>query len=233
MADQGKTIGILGGTFDPVHLGHLGLARDVQKQLGLDAIWFIPAWRSPHKQDQTPADPAHRMNMLKKALAPYPEFQISEIELDRRDISYTIDTLKKLHRDHPEKEWTLILGMDTFRDFVSWKNAGDILRNTNLAVATRPGFPEDLIPATLQTLAADLGLNYQMAPAGGGIQTCLCPESDKKIIFCEIHPADISSRQIREALRQGKTPKKMLPPEVEEYIMEHLLYQANPQPQPE
>ncbi len=225
--------GILGGTFDPVTLGHLGLARGIQETMNLDRIWFIPAWQSPHKQDQPVTDANHRTNMLKEALAPFPDFEISTIELDKKEISYTIHTLTALQSQHPDTEWYLILGMDTFRDFATWKKAREILEKTHLVVSTRPGYPNDLVPKILHTLADDLPVAYQLQQQTNGVQTYLCQETGKTLVFCNIEPLDISSSEIRERLKSGLSVKKMLPPEVERYIMTHHLYQANPRPQPE
>jgi len=225
--------GILGGTFDPVTLGHLGLARDIQEKINLDRIWFIPAWQSPHKQDQPPADAGHRLNMLKQALAPFPHFEISEIELDQKEVSYTIDTLSTLQNRHPDTEWYLILGMDTFQDFATWKNVREILERVHLAVATRPGYLNNLDPKTLQALMADLPFIYQLHRQTHEVQTYLCRETGKTLVFCDIEPLDISSSKIRERVKSGLSVKNMLPPEIEGYIMAHLLYQANPRLQPE
>ncbi len=178
MADKNEKIGILGGSFDPIHLGHLGLARDVLKQLNLDAIWFIPAWLSPHKQDQIPADAAHRLNMLTQALVPFPKFQVSEIELDQKGVSYTFNTLTALQKEFPDREWVLILGMDTFRDFSSWKNAREILQSVHLAVATRPGYPDGHSQHNLPSLLDSLPLSYQRDREQNGVQTCHCGESE-------------------------------------------------------
>ncbi|MDH5763941.1 MAG: nicotinate (nicotinamide) nucleotide adenylyltransferase [Nitrospinota bacterium] len=225
--------GILGGTFDPVTLGHLGMALDIEKKLNLDRIWFIPAWRSPHKQEQAPAEAEHRLNMLKAALAPYRELQISEWELDQKGISYTINTLTALQNSHPESELYLILGMDTFQDFASWKNVTEILQTAHLAVATRPGYCDIQKPQTLQTLLDNLPFTYSWGEKRNGVQTCNCPETGKTIVFCDIEPREISSSIIRQRIGDGLSVKKMLPPEVLEYIITHRLYQANPKPQPE
>jgi nicotinate-nucleotide adenylyltransferase len=225
--------GILGGTFDPITLGHLGLARGILEKINLDRIWFIPAWQSPHKQDQLPTDASHRLNMLKEALAPYPHFEISEIELDQKEVSYTINTLTALQNERPETEWYLILGMDTFRDFATWKNVREILERVHLAVATRPGYSNDLASKTVQALIDDLPFAYQLQPQAKGVQTYLCQKTGKTLIFCDIEPLDISSSKIRERIKSGLSVKKMLPPEIERYIMTHLLYQANPRSQPE
>ena len=225
--------GILGGTFDPVTLGHLGLARDIQDQLNLDRVCFIPAWQSPHKQNRLITDAHHRLNMLKEALSPYPDFEISEIELNRTKVSYTIDTVTDLQNRHPEIDWYLILGMDTFLDFATWKNVRGILERVHLAVATRPGYLNDLAPETLQTWIKNLPLTYQLQPQAIPVPTYVCRETGKTLVFCEIEPHDVSSSEIRERLKGGLSVKKMLPPEVERYIMAHHLYLADPRPQPE
>jgi nicotinate-nucleotide adenylyltransferase len=225
--------GILGGTFDPITLGHLGLARDIQEKINLDRIWFIPTWQSPHKQDQPPTDANHRLSMLKEALVPYPHFEISEIELNQKAISYTINTLTTLQNQHPNTDWYLILGMDTFRDFATWKNVREILESVHLAVSTRPGYSNDLAPKNLQALMDDLPFSYQLQQQANGVQTYLCRETGKTLIFCDIEPLDISSSEIRERIKSGLSVKKLLPPEIEQYIMAHLLYQANPRSQPE
>ncbi len=225
--------GILGGTFDPVTLGHLGLARDILEKMNLDQVWFVPAWLSPHKQDQLPTNASHRLNMLKEALASHPNFEISEFELKQKGISYTVNTLAALQEQHPDTEWYLILGMDTFRDFPSWKNVREILEKAHLAVATRPGYSNDLSSKSLQVLINKLPVSYQLQQQVNGIQTYACRETGKTLIMCDIEPHDISSSEIRERVKSGLSVKKMLPPEVERYIMTHHLYQANPRPQPE
>lgn len=225
--------GILGGTFDPVHLGHLGLACDVLEKMHLDRVWFIPAWRSPHKPDRVSTGADHRLNMLKEALAPFPKFQISEIELQQKEISYTINTLTALHQRHPDHDWYLILGTDTFRDFAAWKQVREILQKVHLIVATRPGYPDGPTQTPLPSLMENLPFTYQLDREANGTQTFLSRETEKTVIFCDIEPLDISSSEIRSRIKSRLSTKKMLPPEVERYIMTHLLYQANPQPQPE
>lgn len=223
-----KKIGILGGTFDPVTLGHLGLARNILEKISLDQIWFIPAWQSPYKQDQPPANAGHRLNMLKEALAPYPNFEISEIELNHKEVSYTINTLVALQNEHPDTEWYLILGMDTFRDFSNWKKVREILERVHLTIATRPGSPDEFSPKTLQALIDKLPFSYQLHQQENKVLTYRCRESAKTLNFCDIEPIDVSSSEVRKRVKSGLSVKKMLPPEVEKYIMAHHLYQANP-----
>ena len=223
-------IGILGGTFDPVTLGHLGLARNILEKMKLNQVWFIPAWQSPHKQDQPATDASHRLKMLKEALVQYPEFKVSEIELSQKKISYTIDTLTALLHQHPDTEWYLILGMDTFQDFAVWKNAREILESVHLVIATRPGYPNDLAPKALQALIDRLPISYQLNRQEKQCPTYSCRKTGKTLVFCSIEPMNISSSEVRERIRDGLSVKKMLPPEVERYIMAHHLYQAIPRP---
>lgn len=222
-----KKAGILGGTFDPVTLGHLSLAQNIQQTIKLHEVWFIPAWRSPHKQDRPVTDAHHRLNMLKEILAPFPDFKISTIELDKKEVSYTINTLTGLQSQHPDTEWYLILGMDTFQEFSTWKNVRKILESVHLTVASRPGYPNDFVPENLKTLLGGLPYMYELSKQTNEAQTYLCPETRKTLVFCDIEPIDISSSEIRERIRAGLSVKKMLPPEVERYIMAHRLYQAN------
>jgi nicotinate-nucleotide adenylyltransferase len=223
-----KKAGILGGTFDPLTLGHLGLARDIQKIMHLDRVWFVPAWQSPHKLDQPPTEAIHRLNMLKEALASYPHFELSEIELDQQEISYTVNTLNTLQNQYPEIDWYLILGMDTFEGFATWKDVREILEKTHLVIATRPGYSDNLAEKNLQSLIDDLPLSYQLQSQTNRVRTYLCRETAMTVVFCDIEPLDISSSEIRERIKSGLSVKKMLPPEIERYIMAHLLYQATP-----
>ena len=227
-----EKVGILGGTFDPITLGHLGLARDIQEKVNLDRIWFVPAWQSPHKQDHPPTDASHRLNMLKTALASYPSFEISEIELDQEEVSYTIDTLTSLKSQHPETEWYLILGMDTFQGFATWKKAREILESAHLTIATRPGYSNDISSKILQSLMGNLPFSYQLHEQTNEIQTYLCQETGKTLTFCSIEPLDISSSEVRERIKSGLSVKNMLPPEIDQYIMAQLLYSARPRLQP-
>jgi nicotinate-nucleotide adenylyltransferase len=134
-------IGILGGTFDPIHQGHLLLARAAQKQYQLDKVIFIPALIPPHKtgrRDMTPAP--YRYRMVELALKDQPGFEISNIEFDRPEISYTVDTLRALRKRGPHDEFFLIIGADAAADISSWKEAEEIPKLATLLAAGRPGY---------------------------------------------------------------------------------------------
>ena len=225
-----KKIGILGGTFDPVHNGHLGLVAEIQEALHLDRILLVPVHHSLHKQGQFTASFEHRMDMLRLAVGSAPDLEISEVEIKRGETSYTIDTLCALETQYPNKEFNLILGTDTFEDFHSWKNATAIAAKCNLIVGKRPGFAGK----SPEQFSKDL--------FGNGTNTYLPEHQEEKIrifrhtalkrslTFIELVPRNISSREIRRKIYNHESPKNMLPPEVEHYIMSHRLYQAESRP---
>ena len=140
-ADSHARIGILGGTFNPPHLGHLELARHARDELGLAEVWLVPARLAPHKagaRDQDPG-PEHRLAMCRLAVAGEPRLSVSEIELEREGPSYTVDTLISIHDQHPDVQPTLILGADVAATLPSWQRPAELLELADLAVALRPG----------------------------------------------------------------------------------------------
>ena len=139
-------IGILGGTFDPVHRGHLALARAAADQFALDKVLFIPAFIPPHKagrRDLTPAP--YRYRMVELAIRPESQFEVSDIEFSRPDLSYTVDTLRGLKEHYPASEFFLILGADSLAEFSNWQEPDQILGMARILCAARPGVrePED------------------------------------------------------------------------------------------
>jgi nicotinate-nucleotide adenylyltransferase len=137
-------IGILGGTFDPIHEGHLAIARAAKKQFQLDKVFFIPALAPPHKvgrRDLTPA--AHRYRMVELAIRNEPAFEISDIEFNRPDLSYTVETLRMLKSKHPNNEWFLILGADSLAELHKWRESDEIKTLATILVAARPGTKKD------------------------------------------------------------------------------------------
>jgi nicotinate-nucleotide adenylyltransferase len=131
-------VGVFGGSFDPVHVGHLAIANTALEELGLDRVLFVPARRSPLKQDAPLASAADRLAMLEAALAAEPRFAVSRIELDREGPSYTVDTLEKLRG---EGELFLILGSDAYADFERWRDPARIRELATILLAARPGAP--------------------------------------------------------------------------------------------
>src|SRR5436190_17508929 len=137
MPESTKKIGIFGGTFDPVHLGHLIMAEQCREQAKLDAVWFIPSARPPHKPDRTLTPFRQRVEMLELALAGYPVFRIDELEEDRPGPSYTVETLDVLSQRHPDADLYLIVGSDCLPDLPSWREPARLAGRAGLLVVGR------------------------------------------------------------------------------------------------
>jgi nicotinate-nucleotide adenylyltransferase len=196
-----RRIGVFGGTFDPVHIGHLIIASELQFALSLDLVLFVLAARPPHKANQHVTSDEHRIKMLEIALAENPTFEISENELKRAGVSYTADTLDELHHDHPDWELVFLMGGDSLADLPSWHEPERIVKRAEIGVAVRPGF------------AIDLHSVHNAIPG-----------SEERIHIVETPEIAISSREIRERIAQGKPIRYQLPYHLEEYIRAHGLY---------
>jgi len=146
-------IGILGGTFNPIHIGHLILAEEVREKLRLDKIVFVPAALPPHKADTEIALAGARYEMIKMAIKGNKYFSLSNFEIKRLGRSYTIDTLKEFNRIYPRDELYFITGSDLLRYLDEWKDLNEIIKMVKFVVATRPGYPLDKIPSYIQTVA--------------------------------------------------------------------------------
>ena len=145
-------IGILGGTFNPVHIGHLILAEEVREKLGLDKIIFVPTALPPHKDNLNIAPAGDRLKMLKLAVASNKFFAVSDVEIKRQGRSYTIDTLKEFQAKYSRDELYFIIGSDLLKYLNDWKDLGQILAMVKFVAATRPGYPLEQIPPYIQTL---------------------------------------------------------------------------------
>jgi nicotinate-nucleotide adenylyltransferase len=194
-------IGIFGGSFDPVHLGHLILAEQSREQGGLDQVWFTPAARPPHKPDSDLTPFAQRVEMLALALAGQPAFRIEERERDRPGPSFTADTLDELERVHPGNEWFLLIGGDTLRDLPGWYEPRRIVARAGLIVMARPGVPIVSAEEMGQRLGASVRLQAVEAPL-----------------------SDIASSDLRQRLRSGRSVRYLIPRAVEAYIADKHLY---------
>lgn len=218
-------IGLLGGSFDPIHYGHLGLADEAREKFDLRRIFFIPASISPHKQESPVSPAAHRLSMLRLALEERPAFSVSEIELARGGVSYTIDTVTQLQREDADREICLILGADAFRSLGGWKEYERLLERCHCLVATRPGFSLDAPQEILQRLFRDAS-PYAVDNSSRKNPAMLRRRDNGRCLdFFEIEPRDISASEIRKRIKSGVSVKNMLPPKVEHYIIENHLYQ--------
>jgi nicotinate-nucleotide adenylyltransferase len=207
-------IGILGGTFDPVHNGHVEIAEKVAGWFALDRLEFIPAAQSPHKAHPPEASAWDRFAMLVLATRPYERFFVSTVELERGGVSYTIDTVRELRRRmREEHDFYLIMGADAFGTFTAWKAHEELLQLTNLVVVSRPGHAlnaEDL-PEVWRSRARTFDREHL---GGEGSSIYLCPG---------IHN-ETSATAIRAALRRGEPIAHLVPPDVATYIEKYRLY---------
>jgi nicotinate-nucleotide adenylyltransferase len=200
-----KRIGIFGGSFDPIHLGHLLMAEQFRSELSLDTVKFIPAKISPFKLNYTPTADKHRLEMLKLAIGAHPNFEIDPIEIQRGGVSYTIDTVEQLQSNQPDATWFLLIGSDSLKDFKKWKSPEKLLRSVQLVVARRGGCPEPDWKE-LDGLASEETLR--------AIQQ----------IRLDIPVMEISSTAVRQRIETKRSIRYLVPAPVEVYIQEHQLY---------
>lgn len=193
-------IGLYGGTFDPVHYGHLVLAEACREACRLDEVWFVPAQISPHKLDSKTSPPTRRIDMLEFALAGIPEFRISRIEVERPGPSYTVDTLERLTQERPADEWFLFLGADSVIDFPLWRTPQRIAELATLVIVNRGRTP------------APLDAIRSLVPAGRPPLEVMMPG------------IDISATDIRRRAAAGRSIRFLVPRAVEHYIREKRLY---------
>ena len=200
-------IGLFGGSFDPLHLGHLILAEQCREQSSLDQVWFVPAATSPLKQHGPVASNRQRLEMLQIGIAGHDSFRVEDCELERGGISYTVDTLKQLQSVHPGNEWFLIIGGDSLADFSRWREPAEICQLALPLVYQRPGFN-----ASLENL-----------------RTFVSPAR-----FAEIEQHAITARQIeisstdlRSRIIGGKSIRYLVPRAVEIYLNTQGLYRPS------
>ncbi len=196
-------IGIFGGTFDPVHIGHINLAAQAIQEAGLDRLIFVPAKVQPFKQDQDITPENDRLEMLKLAIRDLPKAEISTFELDRDEISYTVTTLRHFREIMPEAELFFLIGADAFLKIFKWNGAAEILSEHSFLVGTRPGYKE----ANLQEVIGKAEILYET-----------------KITRLNNKEFDINSTEIRRRAELGEDISELVPAAVVEYIRTHGLY---------
>jgi len=204
-----RSLGILGGTFNPPHLGHLALARHARDQLGLELVALVPAYTSPHKAhregepdrqrgpDARDPGPEHRLGMCRLAIDGEAGLAVCPVEIERGGLSYTVDTLEEIHANHPNAELTLIVGADVASTLDSWREPARLLELAQLAVAGRPG------------AAPKLAL-------------------DGRVRFLDMPAIDVSSSLARHRAARGESIEELVGPAVAEYIAAHCLYRTPP-----
>jgi len=215
-------IGILGGTFNPIHFGHLRAAEDVREALGLDRILFVPSANPPHKKsDLVPAE--KRLEMVRLALKHIAAFEASAVEIDRGDVSYSVRTLATLANTIPDAHLFFLLGLDAFSELSTWHEPETILKQADLVIMTRPGqdveelnrspFLEPMTPDEAEATRDKTRLAVGLRSRGG-----------RPAHLVRVTALAISSTQLREDVRRGRSIRFLLPQEVESYILFNNLY---------
>ena len=199
-----KGLGIMGGTFDPIHIGHLQIARAVSSHLGLEQVLFIPAYVAPHKVGMNFAPAEDRYAMTELAIAPYEGFVLSDMELKRSGVSYTIDTVRQLAAEHPQEQLYFIIGADSVAQLHTWHNIQELLELAVFVAAGRPGYE-----GVMEEAESHLGAIAR-----------------KRIILLDTPEYDVSSTEIRSRIKDGLPLTGLVPAEVEDYIYDHELYGA-------
>ena len=207
MAEPRRRIGIMGGTFDPIHYGHLAAAQEAWAQFGMEKVIFIPCGRPAHKKDYEVTPAGHRHAMVVLATQHDPRFEVSREELDRPGPSYAVDTVRALRCKYThEVELYFITGADAVREILTWRQPQQLVEMCELVACTRPG--HDL----------------------GGLEEAVGPE-----LFAQVHPLEIpgvniSSTQLRQRVEAGLPLKYLTPEPVEAYIAQHHLYRKQQHP---
>jgi nicotinate-nucleotide adenylyltransferase len=214
-------IGIFGGTFNPIHYGHLRSAEEIREKFGLGRILFIPSGNPPLKRKDL-AEAAHRHAMVKMAVRDNPPFEVLDIECIRPGKSYTVNTLEQLLEDNPDADLYFMLGIDAFLDIPNWREPEKILSLTNFILLSRPGkYFTDLFHSPY----LDMKKNVLTSLDRGDRESCVTVlRSGKKVFLSAVTPIGISSTGIRKCVQKGLSIKYLLPAEVESYIISHNLY---------
>jgi nicotinate-nucleotide adenylyltransferase len=196
-------LGVIGGTFDPPHYGHLVLAENARAHLALNAVLFVPAGQPPHKPEGpvTPAD--HRVAMVEAAIAGNSAFRLSRVDVDRPGPHYSVDMLGILERTYPDAALFFLMGGDSLAEFASWRDPSRIVKQARLAVMKRPGWEVDW--ASLAEIN---------------------PEIRDRLTLLDVPYLAISGTDLRRRVRRGLPIRYLVPPRVEQYVREKGLYQG-------
>jgi len=221
-----KHLGIFGGTFNPIHLGHLRVAVEVLEKFQLDRIIFIPSAQPPHKPHYNIANALDRLNMTQLAIDSNPLFECSSIEIKRKGLSYTIDTIHELSNLYSHNvQFYYLIGMDAFLAIHSWKSFEMLFDQIPFIVMSRPEINSDpfkmnqhFIEYIQQTISKDYIHSQQ--------SKCMVHPKKQRIYYCQVTALDISSSQIRTYLKKGQSIQYLLPDLVYEFIFNKKLYQT-------
>lgn len=191
-------IGLFGGSFNPPHLAHLIVAETVRSSFDLDAIWWMPAYQPPHKAGTSLASADHRLAMTQAAVADNPTFDVSDLEIQRKGMSYTVDTVRTLQAEHPDDRFSLIIGSDSLQGFAGWHQPEEIIARVPLIVYKRP-----------DSATAEVD-----------------PRLAERVHFADAPLLEISGTEIRRRRHAGHSIRYLVPEAVRAYIEQHALYSS-------
>jgi len=211
-------IGVFGGTFDPVHYGHLRCAEEARELLELDRVLFVPAATPPHKRHRAVAAAGHRVEMLRLAISGNRAFAVSTIEIDRPGTSYSVDTLRLIKSRLPgATEIVFLLGLDAFREIHTWKDYRSLFTLADFGVFSRP-------PYRFANLRALLPVASRRDFCYGPTRRVLVHGSGSRVLYLNLTGLDISASVIRQRVQRGQSIRYLLPVSVERYITRTRLY---------
>jgi nicotinate-nucleotide adenylyltransferase len=210
-----RSLGILGGTFNPPHLGHLAVARHALEELGLDRVLLVPVHTPPHKPGEEDPGPAHRLRMCELSVGGEERVAVCPLEIERGGPSYTVDTLSAIHASHPGAQLTFIVGADTASTLAAWREPAKLLELADLAVAARTGSARREVLDTVTRLTS---------PAGR--------PATARVRFLEMPVIAISSSSARRRAAAAEPIEDLVGPAIAAYIAEHGLYRSSTEPHP-
>ena len=222
-------LGMMGGTFNPIHYGHLAAANEVCEAFALETVIFVPAAVPPHKELAAVSAPWHRLTMTILATISHPQFAVSSVELDRPGASYTVDTVAQLkHLYQERKAIYFIVGIDAFVDITAWRQPDVLLGSCHTIVTSRPKYNlHELVPNTLRQVS-EMHPHLTFEPKtdrqprdGPGFRV---RDTSYQIYLQEVSGLDISSTDIRQRVKSGRSIRYLLPESVDAYIQKYQLY---------
>ena len=222
-------IGIMGGTFDPIHLGHLRAAEEIYWAFGLDRIIFVPAARPPHKEEVVAASAMHRYEMVSLATVFTPYFTVSPIELQREGKSYSVETVREFQRlSGPDTNLYFVVGVDAFLEMSEWREAKELLTLARVIVTARPGWHLDEVERLLapeqRRLLGHPTFRYLKVSEVDPERVEEAP-APRQVLLVEVVSLDIASREIRQLVEEGRSIRHLVPDTVAAYMAKNRLYQ--------
>ena len=218
-----SSVGVLGGTFNPIHIGHLAIARQARESLALDRVIFVPTGDPPHKPHQKLAAASDRYEMVRLAIASDSAFSISDIEMRRPGKSYTIDTIRLLQQEYgQETRLFFLIGLDAFLEIRTWRDPETLLTLCSFVVISRPGLSFQTLSA-LPLIPRIPGASLMDLDAGRSMRLDFSVGS-QSLICLRLPPSSVSASDIRARIAEGTSTANLLPPAVESYILQHHIY---------